>query len=337
MNHCVYINVTSFSNYSLFLFSTTKQSDFSNPIVNLFLLFASLYFILIIVLFVHYLKKGRKYKIGIMYYFVILIGTSFNLFIHYSLFSLMKYNSFLIMSIIGIIGMNVIIVFLMDKLIEKSNLSRFFQKQMLMQEKHYKETTRSLSDIKRSIHDFKKQLIFVRACLQEQRTEEGVNHINQTLENIESPRLHITTGHLVIDALVNHTFSIADKSGIAFFHQIHINPANISIGSHDLCIVLGNVFDNAIEAVRQLPRKKEHSIHLEILTDNSALWIYVRNSKSNCLNTAFSTKTYTPPLKKHGYGLLNIHQVIKKYGGYLNTTITDSNFQITIMIPCNNP
>ncbi|MDY8026215.1 sensor histidine kinase [Paenibacillus polymyxa] len=336
MNYCVYLNATSLSNYSLFLFNEAKQSDFSNPILNLFLLSISLHFMLIVVLIVHYLKKGRKYKLGFMYYFVILIGTSFNILIHYGLLSFMEYNLFFIMSITGILGMNVLIVFLMDKLIEKSNLSCFFQKQMMMQEKRYKETTRSLNDIKRSIHDFKKQLVFVRACLQEQRTEEGINHINQTLENLGSPPLPITTGHLVLDALVNHTSSIADRNGIAFFHHIHINPATISIGSYDLCIVLGNVFDNAIEAVMQLPRKKEHSIHLEIFTDHSALWIYVRNSKNNCMNTVFPTKTSKFSLKNHGFGLLNIQQVIQKYGGYLNTTITNSHFQIMIMLPCNN-
>lgn len=133
-------------------------------------------------------------------------------------------------------------------------------RQLEAQELSYQDTLHSFMDIKRIIHDINKQLVYIRACIEAGHAAEGADHINGILQEIEASCNTITTGNLAVDALVSHAINIASDLNIAMQHKVQLSGAPVDIERYDLCIVLGNLLDNAIDAARQV-RLKTEQIH----------------------------------------------------------------------------
>lgn len=64
----------------------------------------------------------------------------------------------------------------------------------------------------------------------------------------------VKTGNSMADAILNSKISLAKAKGIAVRADAHI-PVTLSISDLDLCVLLGNLFDNAIEAAKSCRRK----------------------------------------------------------------------------------
>lgn len=199
------------------------------------------------------------------------------------------------------------------------------QKQIEAQDSSYKQTMHSFQDIKRIIHDTNKQLIYIRACIEQGQAAEGAAHISRILQDIEASSRQVTTGNLAVDALVSHALGIARELHIGMEHRIQLSPAAMDIDRYDLCIVLGNLLDNAIEAARQVRESSNPSIQLYIHANNNALVIYTSNS--------IEAPGRTRNSKLRGIGLCNVQRVADKYGGHLKTAIKKGRYETVLVLP----
>ncbi|MET3211266.1 UNVERIFIED_CONTAM: two-component system sensor histidine kinase AgrC [Paenibacillus sp. PvR008] len=312
-----------------------STNQISSAAQRLFILFCSTFIMLFFIRIIQFIKKGQDYKIRKVYYLIMISIILISLFILNVLFFNLKKNIIYILSILSILGMNFLIVCMFDKLIENFRLVNEkleLQKQMTYQDNSYEKTAQSFKNIKRIIHDTKKQLVFIRACILEQRGDEAIVHINQTLDHVNAAYLQATTGNLVIDAMFSHALNDALDKEILFKHDIHIVAADIRLDRYDLCVVLGNVLDNAIEAAHLVPRKEDKFIHLHIFTDGHTLFIHVINSHQK-LATESAQRTLKDNSSYHGLGLINVQHIAGKYGGYLYTNATDKQFETFVMFP----
>ncbi|WII39976.1 sensor histidine kinase [Paenibacillus thiaminolyticus] len=266
--------------------------------------------------------------------FAVLCVILFNFIILKTTFFYAHRNWLYPFSVIGIIGINFLIVFLFNRLMEKNRLadeSRRLLKQIEYQRNNGEKTAHSFKNMKRILHDTKKHAVFIRACIQEQRDEEAIAHLNQMLEHMNSAYLRVTTGNLVIDALVSHSLQIAYDSGITMKYDIRIDASDIFLERYDLCIVLGNVLDNAIEAAQLVTQKEDRFIHLNISSNSQALFIQVINARRG--ENRFLERTCKDNPHFHGIGLSNIQRVAKKYGGYLQTSPGNRRFDTVVVLP----
>ncbi|MFL1671743.1 GHKL domain-containing protein [Paenibacillus thiaminolyticus] len=286
------------------------------------------------ILLIKFIKRSRDYKISILYYLILTLVILISLFILNTLFFYSENNTCYVLSIIGILCINIIVIYLFDRLIEKFRLQdeyRQLKKQMEHQNISYEKTANSFKSIKRIIHDTNKQLLYIRTCIQENELQEAIQHINRTLNQIDTSYLRITTGNLVIDALVNNVLNMAYENNITVHYNINFNADQVDIDRYDLCIVVGNVLDNAIEAVRLIPGNENRLIHLKIYSINNSLIIHVINSRREISEQNKNNSRKYPDL--HGVGLLNIQKVAETYGGHLTTIAGDKNFETIIVLP----
>ncbi|ARF69343.1 hypothetical protein B7C51_18295 [Paenibacillus larvae subsp. pulvifaciens] len=322
--------------YFISLFQNLKgEMNLTTLETRLLLLLVSSCLMLLFILILRFIKwKKYDYKLRLVYYFIITLMLLFSLLILNTLFFYAQRNWFNLLSIVGVLCINMLTFFLFDRMTEKYRLADEnyqLQKQMDYQDNSYEKTAHSFKSIKRIIHDTKKQLVFIRACIQEQRLQEAIVHINQTLEHMNAAYLRITTGNLVIDALVSHALNIANDNGIALKHDIRITASDIRLDRYDLCMVIGNVLDNAIEAVRLVPNKEDKFIHLRMSSNSHSLFIHVVNSRLEQNQPNQRTLKDNPDF--HGFGLTNIQRVAEKYGGYLQTKARNRQFETSIMLP----
>ena len=126
------------------------------------------------------------------------------------------------------------------------------------------------------------------------------------------------TGNLAVDALVNYKYLLAVQKNIEMQVEICI-PEELNVDTADLCIILGNLLDNAIEAAEKC--EKEKRIRLKILYGNRNIRIEIANTFDGEIHRMENGMYMTSKkdAKRHGIGLQSVQKSIDKYKGKLET------------------
>ena len=109
-------------------------------------------------------------------------------------------------------------------------------------------------------------------------------------------------------------------------------PPALTVSEIDLCVILGNLLDNAIESCRKIAEEEERFLRVYIGILKQQLYISVTNATTETVrqrtDAYFSTKR-----GDHGHGLRRVDQVVKKYDGYLNRQNEPGVFATEILLP----
>lgn len=142
----------------------------------------------------------------------------------------------------------------------------------------------------------------------------------------------IKSGNAMADAILSSKMSLAQAHGIDVRVDAHI-PIKLRISELDLCCVLGNLFDNAIEANDGLP---EADCMIRVYMDMKGTQLYISftnassGGKQRKVGGRFRT---TKSDERHGFGLVHIDQIIEAAGGYLSRNSEDGASTTEILLP----
>lgn len=199
-------------------------------------------------------------------------------------------------------------------------------------ESNYQALYKAYDENRMLAHDFKNHILAINQLIQEGRNEEALEYI--TTYNNETLKVNrrIESGCKIIDIIVNCKIAEAVEKEINFTYEIE-SIGEIDIPDIDVCTLLANLLDNAIEANEQIGDGNRW-IYLKIKRKNDMLLIWVENliakgliNKDNFFETSKENKIF------HGLGIKSIDNVIQKYGGYKEFDIQENKFQIYISIP----
>ena len=138
----------------------------------------------------------------------------------------------------------------------------------------------------------------------------------------------IWTGDETIDYLINSMAARAKSDKIEFLIQVEF-PRHTNVRSADLCAVIGNFLDNALEAARQASERERKYIRLTIRRINQMLVIKVENSfGTHLIKEGDVLKTTKAEEGLHGWGLKSARTAAEKYSGCVQTMYTDCVFQV---------
>lgn len=203
--------------------------------------------------------------------------------------------------------------------------------QLQMNEQQMTERQIVMENIKRMRHDMKQQLIYVQELVREDPTDAEV-YLGELLENMQSNvKGVIQSGNAVLDALLNHKYFLASKYHIEMEVQMCV-PTELPQSPADLCIIIGNLLDNAIEAVRMTSEKKK--VEVLIKYEHRKLYINIVNPYSNPVVKGKSGKYITQKKDKenHGIGLDSVRNCVEKNQGILLIDSSDNLFKVTIIM-----
>lgn len=197
-------------------------------------------------------------------------------------------------------------------------------------EKHCEEVENMYRQVRGWRHDYKHHIQTMKAHLAMEQYEALECYLNELDVDLTTVDAVIKTGNVRIDAVLN------SKLGVAKQHGIHVNakaivPRELPVSEVDLCIIIGNLLDNAIEACEKEkdPEKRFIRVYIDIL--KGQLYIYVSNSMTNEIrkqgNAYLTTKK-----SGHGFGLMRVDKVVEKYAGYINRQNEDGVFATEIML-----
>ncbi len=178
-------------------------------------------------------------------------------------------------------------------------------------------------------HNFCNQLYAIRTLLTID-TEQGVAEIDRVLELQHSASALPSTGIDALDAL------IAGKSAIMTRGNIQLRCTSYIVGlgaidSMDMCVIVGNLLDNAIEATVQC--QQEGVIELHMASIANTITVHVSNRYVHSIAVSgdqlLSTKANG---SQHGYGLSSVKALAHKYGGAVSIDYSSNTFTVDVVL-----
>lgn len=235
---------------------------------------------------------------------------------------------------IFIIMNNYLIFDLYDKmsaqaLMEKQN--QVYEQEIILCIRQAKEREESYRQTRILRHDLKIRLVALHSLLETEKTEAAKKEIEKMLqENALNGHGIANTGNLALDALINYKNNSASSEGIQIKCFLNV-PSDIFVESTDLCVILGNLLDNALEAVQRLPQE-DRLVSLTVHLTKNTLIITVENPFRNEILVDRYGNIQSHKTGEHGIGLLSVERTAEKYAG--NTIIHHENgiFHVTVVL-----
>jgi sensor histidine kinase regulating citrate/malate metabolism len=196
--------------------------------------------------------------------------------------------------------------------------------------KHYDEVQNIYAKMRGWRHDYHNH---IQALLvlngNEKQTKEYLLKLNDDLTAVDTV---IKTGNVMIDAILNSKLSLIKSKSIAVNAKAVV-PAQLTISEIDLCVIIGNLLDNALEACERQPDGEKRFIRVFIGVLKSQLYITVSNSLGGEVNKSGKSYLSTKNSDSHGFGLIRIDNIVSKYGGYINRQNEDGVFATEVLLP----
>lgn len=214
-----------------------------------------------------------------------------------------------------------------NKLINKK--IEAYQKELI--ETHYNEVENMYKKVRMFRHDYKNHIQTMKILLSNNKLIELENYLNDLSNELNTVDTVIKTGNAMADSIINSKISLANSKNIKVVIDANI-PVKLKMKELDLCCILGNLFDNAIEASKDV-KEEDRLIRVYMDMKNTQLYISFTNitgkSKQKKINNIFKTTKG----EGHGFGLVRIDNIIDKYDGYISRNSEDYAFTTEILIP----
>lgn len=206
----------------------------------------------------------------------------------------------------------------------------FMNQKMALQMDAMKQSEAMIHQVRKERHELKNNYFYIQSLVKEQKFEELDHYINDELgQNFELME-EFRTGNHMVDYILTTKVAQARSYGIHVM-TIALLPEDLAVSERDLCPVLLNLLDNAIEASR---RESQKDIHIHIGMAKQYLSIQIKNLTSEDvlkenpeLITSKKNKEY------HGIGMKIVRQIVANYNGILDVKMDGSYFAVSILLP----
>ena len=227
------------------------------------------------------------------------------------------------------------VVILMSLVIMRRMIIRFYEKSTINYQnkllKNQMEEVHHVYMIMRGWrHDYHNHMQSLKAYLAKGNIEEAKAYLSQLETDLEDINLLFDTGNIGVDAILNSKISLAIDNGIPVDYKATV-PQKTTVTDIDLCVLLGNLIDNAVEACCEVP-KDEQFIRLYIGQFKKQLYISVSNATNETVRK-LDEEYISHKRGNHGHGLKRINLIVEKYEGYINRKNEAGVFVTEVMLP----
>ena len=228
---------------------------------------------------------------------------------------------FIALCVVGFFLLRRTLYNMIDRRIER------FQSELI--EKQVREIQNMYRQVRGWRHDYRNHINNMKIQLSQENYDGLSDYLNELADDLDTVDTVIKTGNVMADAILNSKLNVAEKMNVQLNVKANV-PEMLPMSDVELCSVLGNMLDNAVEACGTLPEEKRF-MRVYIGKLKGQLYLSVQNSAGKVRKekgSYLSTKE-----GEHGYGLFRIDRVAKKYGGYVNRQNEEGIFATEIMIP----
>lgn len=198
---------------------------------------------------------------------------------------------------------------------------------------HYREVDTMYRKMRGWRHDYRNHISTMKALLQSGEIDELRKYLDMLESDLKTVDAVVKTGNPMADAILNSKLSLAAEKHVPVKTSVQI-PVKLSMSELDLCVILGNLLDNAIEASLTLP-EGERMVRVYMDIKETRLYISVTNLCAARKQKKTGGRFESTKGDGHGFGLVRIDGIVERYGGYLSRNSEDGAFTTEILIPMN--
>lgn len=231
-------------------------------------------------------------------------------------------------TILSVVLMMSVLVFNMNRQYEvEKEVARLKSEQAEFLERDYTALNRAYAVNAKLFHDFHNHIGVLRQMLSHQNYDDAVRYLDELQEPIKELTDTVWTGDETVDYLINSKAAKAETCQIRMEVKVEF-PRHTDIRSADLCAIIGNLLDNALEAAGKVPDPEKRFVSLSVRRINQMLVIKVENSFFNAPQAENGQlKTTKTEQGLHGWGLKSAQTAAEKYDGLVQTTYDGTIFR----------
>lgn len=179
-------------------------------------------------------------------------------------------------------------------------------------------------------HDYHNHMQKIKAHIAMNQIEEVKKYLDELEVDLDRIEVKYKTGNVSIDAILNSKLSVAEKFGIDINCKAQV-PKDVELNDIDLCVVIGNLIDNAMESCDKVEEGKKF-LRVYICVMKQQLYISVSNATNEVIRR-LDKEYITNKRGNHGHGLKRIDDIVEKYDGFINRKNEPGVFATEIMLP----
>ncbi|MBQ3149898.1 MAG: GHKL domain-containing protein [Clostridia bacterium] len=234
-------------------------------------------------------------------------------------------------AIVAIAVSVVISVVITRKRVNRSAESRIAEYQNEVITKHCEEVQSIYNMMRGWRHDYKNHIQVMRASLEMGNLTELSDYLGELSADLNTVDTLIKTGNVMADAILNSKLALCKARNIPCEVTATI-PEECSVNDVELCVIIGNLLDNAIEACEKIEDKTQSFIRVYIGAFKNQFYISVSNSMIG--TPVKKGKVYKSSKgEDHGFGLMRVDSIAGKYNGFVNRQFEEGVFATEIMLP----
>lgn len=196
---------------------------------------------------------------------------------------------------------------------------------------HFAEVENMYRQMRGWRHDYRNHIQTMKAYTASGDLQAVSRYLDALDQDLSAVDTVVKTGNPMTDAILNSKISLAKSKEIAVVVDAHI-PVKLQLSELDLCCIIGNLFDNAMEASMELP-KEERLIRVYMDMKNTQLYISFTNFTAGKKLKKIAGSFQTTKGEGHGFGLIRVDHIVKRLEGYISRNSEDGAFTTEILLP----
>lgn len=230
--------------------------------------------------------------------------------------------------ILSMVLMMLILVFQLSRQYEvEKEVARLKSEQAELLEHDYTALNQAYEVNAKLFHDFHNHIGALRQMLLHENYGGAMAYLDELQEPIREMADTVWTGDETVDFLINSKMASALAEQIRMDVQAEF-PRHTNIRSADMCAIVGNLLDNALEAARKVPDSGQRFVSLTIRRINQMLVIKVENGFADVIKAeGGNLRTTKTEEGLHGWGLKSAQAAAEKYDGMVQTTYAGAIFR----------
>lgn len=223
--------------------------------------------------------------------------------------------------------LNSFVILVVVNSLEKHEQLEKAQQLFKMRESYYQNLKQNENGLRHLRHDMRNHLFTIQTLLIGKNEGQALSYLEELLNSSALQGYKRFCENETANAVLQAKIDIISQSELEYDFRIEI-PKKISIADLDLCSLLGNALDNAIEASISSGDKK---IIMRCRCDKGGFMLKLINHFSGDIDTEL--KTTKSNKEYHGFGLSSMREIVTRYDGYLETNISNNIFELVVYLP----
>lgn len=233
---------------------------------------------------------------------------------------------------IGLVLLNILCFHMLNNLVRKREVETenlLLKEQNMYQEKYAKEVKTQYDEMKRMRHDMRQHYSVLENLLVEKKYDKMEEYLLKSIQNINNRDNFFYMKNEYVNAILNRKISQAKEAGIL----VTLNSIQEFLGADemDICNLLGNLLDNAMEACEKV--QEEKSIDIILFQDTDKIYVEMKNSIAAPVlkdNKLFVTEKKNK--EEHGFGIKTIREIVEKYEGLIDFSEELGKFCVNLVL-----